>query len=266
MIIDLVSPWMAAVEAGESSGAEAAFRRAHADLFDPLGHQRVPLTGTLPLGRDPGHLEQLRARATDPALLRALRAGISAAAEHGADHPARIVLLAGDQSGQAVEILPHPAPTVALFLDRTEDDRDVVRALACGLAAVTRWCAADSASPVRGMLAPWDRWQAATRVPLAEWLHTEGVGLHLAAAMLPEEPPRKLLGVSATAWQRLREREKTLRADLAPDLDRCGVDVVVRWLGWGPDANDDAGRYLAWRLVGEKMAERPLGVVIRDEG
>ena len=107
--------------------------------------------------------------------------------------------------------------------------------------------------------ASWSRWQLATRVPLAEWIYTEGVGLHTAARVMPRPAPR-LLGLGPAGFQRIREREKPLRALLRIDLDHAGVDAVNRWLDWSGVRDDrevpaGAGRYLAWRMTADLVAE-----------
>ena len=128
---------------------------------------------------------------------------------------------------------------------------------------------------VRRYPPPWDRWDRARDVPLAEWIYAEGVALHLALAVDETPDPALHLGLSRGAWQRLRERERTLRALLAADLGGTGLGLVLRWLA--PDAPPSArqvgtttlppatGRYLGWRMVAERVARLGLAGALRAD-
>ena len=162
-----------------------------------------------------------------------------------------------------------------LFLDRADNERALITALARSLVALTRWRVVDSKSQLRGAAArgPWDRWMFAREVPLGEWLYTEGIGLHLAHALLTELEPHELLGASRSAFHRLRERERAFRELLTPDLSHAGIDLMLRWLS--PDAPGTArvvgdmelpplaGRYLAWRMTAERVVRLGLHGAIR---
>ena len=274
MIVDLVSPWSAAIDATDSPRAQAAFRSRHADLLAALRAQRAPLSGLLPLATSPADLHPLARRAADPDRQQTLRAALARAADLGADGCGRVVLLAGDGAGGAIEPLPWPDGDAVLFLDRADDDPALVAALGLGLAALTRWRAANSHSPVRRLAHdPWDRWQACRHLPLREWVYTAGLGVHLGQALLPELSPYQLLGLSRTAFARLRQREKVFRAMLTADLDQVGIARALRWLSPGAPAGARtvanvvlppmAGYYLAWRLLAERVARVGLGEAIR---
>jgi len=264
VLLDLVSPWCAAVEATNSPRAQQGFRTRHAQLLELLRRQRSPLTHGLPLETRLDTLRILAQRAADPAGQQRLRDLLASATALGADGCARVVLLAGDGTGFTAEPLPWPDGDVGLFLDRADDERSVAVALARSVAALTRWRAADSASAVRRLAgAAWDRWEAAREIPLREWIYTAGVGLHLARLLIPATAPHELLGVSRTGLSRLRQRERFLRTLLTNDLESCGVGLVLRWLAPGTPAGPRtvggtilppmAGRYLAWRMVEERV-------------
>lgn len=263
MLVDLVSPWAAALGSPE---AIAAFRARHVDLLAALRRQRALDGDELALANSPVLLERLLPRAADPGQQQLIRDLVSAAADHGADVAPRIVLLAGADEGDAAEPLPLRPPQLALFLDRATDLHQLTIALARGLAALTRWCARESGSALRPHIGPdWDRWTLAREVPLAEWLYTEGVGRHLARLLLPSLPPHAIFGVTIGAYHRLREREHALRALLEPDLGQAGIGLILRWLTPGAPASarrragllipPDAGPYLAYRML-EPRVER----------
>ena len=274
MIVDLVSPWSAAVEATDSPRARDAFRRRQGQQLELLRRARAPLFDTMPLAMDIDALRPLARRAADPALQQQIRDALARAAQLGADHCRSVVLIAGDGRGDATEPIPWPDADAVLFLDRIEDDSRLIPALARAVAALTRWGAADSHTAVSHDVAHgWDRWQSARDVPLREWIYTEGVGLQLAQALRPDLPPHELLGVNQVAFGRLRQREKVFRALLTADLDRRGIGLLLRWLTpnapTGPRTVGNvvlppmAGQYLAWRMLAERVTRTGLRDAIR---
>jgi hypothetical protein len=276
MIVDLISPWSAAVEATDSPRARGAFRGRHSQLLELLRRARAPLLDTIPLATDINALRPLARRAADPALQQQIRDALARAAQLGADRCRSVVLLAGDGAGDPAEPIPWPDADAVLFLDRTADDSGLVIALAGAVAALTRWRADDSHTAVtHDVRHGWDRWQSARDVPLREWIYTEGVGLNVAQALRPDLPPQELLGITQVAFGRLRQREKVFRALLATDLDQRGIGLLLRWLTpsapTGPRTVADvvlppmAGRYLAWRMVSERVARVGLREAIRME-
>ncbi len=271
MIVDLVSPWAAAIESAES---QLAWRARHGELLEALRRQRAPHADTYPLAFDHDALRRLAVRASDPELHQLLRDTMSAASGLGVDTAASVVLFAGGDEGDGVEPLPGPAAEVVLFLDHCDDDAALLVALARGLVAVTRWSSPDSLSLIRASRSgAWDRWRLAREVPLGEWLYTEGLGLHLAQQLLPDLPAHRLLGISLGALHRLRDREHALRALLDDDIDQAGLGLVLRWLTPDTPASArtkgntvipaDAGHYLAWRMVAERVERVGFGAAVR---
>ena len=267
MIIDLISPWAAAVE---SARTQSAWRARHAALLEALRRQRAPHAPEYSLATNQAELHQLAIRASDPERQQLLRDAVSTAFELGVDAAASIVLLAGGDAGDAVEPLLGSSANVVLFLERCHDDTELVIALARGLVAVTRWAGHDSKSVIHATRTDdWDRWQLAREIPLGEWLYTEGLGLHLAQLLLPGVPTQHLLGTTVGALHRLRDREHTLRALLDADIDQAGLGLVLRWLTPDTPASTrtigntvlpvGAGHYLAWRMVAERVERVGIG-------
>ena len=276
MIIDLISPWSAAVEAADSTRARNAFRTRHALLLDLLRRARAPSLDTLPLTTDIETLRPLARRAADPAVQQQLRDALARAAELGADWCHSVVLVAGDGTGDAAEPIPWPGTDAVLFLDRIERDSAMIVALARAITALTRWGASDSHTAVTHDLHHgWDRWQSARDVPLREWIYTEGIGLHLAQALRPDLAPHELLGITRVAIGRLRQREKVFQTLLATDIDQRGIGLILRWLTPGAPTGPRtvrnvvlppmAGRYLAWRMLAERVTRVGLREAIRME-
>lgn len=117
-----------------------------------------------------------------------------------------------------------------------------------GAVAMTRWH--------RGWTG-W--WNLLAGRPLRELIYVDGVGRCVAAALLPDVPEHRLLGLSPVQLRRVEERERLLTPRLLRDLDSSGTIGWLRWLaeGTGEAARRDengvipqgAGRYLARRFT-----------------
>ncbi len=271
MLLDLVSPWCAAVESSDPDSATANFRARHATLLRQLQRQRSPDDDELLLSPAGDELRRMAARVSSPALQQSLRDALGLAATLGADPAIRVALIAGTGSGFAFEALPGPAAGVALFVDLLADDCALTVALAMGLVAATRW----SRHAGSYHMTEWNRWNAASEWPLSEWIYTTGIGMHLAAALLPSAEPRELLSLGRTAFVRLRDRERSLRALLRRDIDQSGIGLVLRWLAPHAPARARrvgritvpplAGTWLSWRMVAPRVARVGLAEALAME-
>lgn len=268
-LLDLVTPWAAAADAE----AEAHLRRRHAALLERVRRQRAPHADALPLLASRPARRALAQRVGDPAWQQRLRDLRAEAADAGADVSAGATILPAEPLDRPGEPLPGRTPEFVLALD-VDDEALVVQGVAHALAALTRWCAADSLAAL-GPVDPahWSRWDLARERPLGEWCYLEGLGVHLAVALRPDWPIHRLLGVSVGAYHRLRERERALRELLAADLPHQGLGPMLRWLEPGAPASARtvagtvvpplAGRYLAWRLTAERVARVGLRAALR---
>jgi hypothetical protein len=274
VIVDLVSPWLAALEATDSVAAQRLFRDRHADVLEVLRRARAPMFDAIPLTTDTSVLRQLAQLAADPARQQSLRDVLGQAATLGADEVRRVVLIPATATGDAMEPLPYPSGDAVLIVGQLHDDAAWTAALGRAAAAVTRWRAPDSVSILRELpAAEWNRWELARVTPLGEWIYTEGVALHLVAALLPQRAPNQLIGVSQVAFDRLRQREKVFRALLTADLQQTGIGLLLRWLTPGAPAGQRtadtivippmAGHYLAWRMTAERVTRVGLRAAIR---
>jgi hypothetical protein len=258
VVVDLVSPWLAAVET--SPTAQHSFRSRHAGLLELVRRQRTPVLTEFPLQQDPAALRAMAQRAGADTLHQLLDDLVLRARGHGADRCEQVILVPSAAAGELAAPLRLSRECVALLLHGDWDHAALERSLSFALAALTRWTAADSRSPVARLAADqWGMWQAGSTLPLRESIVTAGLGVHLLAALFPDRTAASLLGIHATACTRLREREKTLRRQLATDLDQSGIGLVLRWLT--PDAPASArqvaggtlapmtGHYLGWRML-----------------
>ncbi|HEY4320490.1 MAG TPA: hypothetical protein VGM77_04855 [Gemmatimonadales bacterium] len=272
-MLDLASPWCAAVEGSDSSRLRTIFHNRHRARLTLVGRQCAP-GEQLPLPLDRTVVRRAADRAADPALQQRIRTMLDDAMAHGIDQCRLVVLLPAWADQPSAEPLPVSQPWVALFLAAAARDAELLGVLAQALAAVTRWTATDAQSPLLAFRQqPWDRWERARHIPLSEWLYTEGIGLHLAMTLVPELSPAECLGISAAEYARLRDRERTLRALLDVDLDQTGLGLVLRWLipgtPAGPRTVGDtviprrAGAYLAWRMVADRVRRVGIGDAVR---
>lgn len=277
MLLDLVSPWAAAVESSDPARM-AALKAEHAPLLDRLRIQRTPDQNALPLAADPRLLALVMRHATPPAARQRLAGAVERASLLGADAPFGVVLLAGDGRGEITEPLPWEAPPmVALFLEHAgagaSGARRIAAAVARGAALVTRWSARDSASELAAGTRSWNRWEIARDVPLGEWVYADGIATHLALAADPSLPVHVVLGVSRGAFARLREAERALRLLIERDLALPGLGPLLRWMVRdaavasrtvdGVTIPPGAGHYLAWRLTEARVRSVGLRAALR---
>lgn len=274
-LLDLVTPWAAALAAPDPVDAASHYYQRHAATLERVRSQRAPHADRLPLATDDVALHRAAARASNPSLHQGMRGVAQRAAGLGADIDHTTVLLAGEGDGEATLAIPGEPPLVALFLDRLSDEGALLAAKLRGQAMLTRWLAPDSASPLRDAAhgTCWDYWALASSVPLREWIYCSGVACHLAHATLPDTPEHLLLDVRRGELRRLRERERSLHTLLAADLDQSGLGLVLRWLT--PDTPPSvrtvggivvppgAGRYLGWRMTADRVARVGIREALR---
>jgi hypothetical protein len=277
LLVDLVSPWMTAVESGDPS-ARSTFLAQHASLLDDLRRQRAPDHPALHFTTDTRLLRLLMRHAVPAAARQRIADAQERVAARGADHPFDVALMAGDARGDIVEPLPwNTSPVVAIFLEHAGTGAHAVSriaaAIARGAALVTRWRAPDSASVLARPRTTWDRWEISRDVPLAEWMYADGMATHAAFAADPSLAPHTLLGVGRGIFARLREAERTLRLLLDRDLMRPGLGPRLGWMvrAAAPAARTidgfvippSAGRYRAWRMTEPRVQSAGLAAALR---
>lgn len=266
-IVDLVSPWS---QARETRDGLEAFHHRHRELLERVRRQRAP---TGPHLEDPTPDARHIALAGNPSTHATLRRVRDAMQGAGWRTPTELVLLTGVEAGPAHELLPDPGrETLLLFVDRAEGDA-LTAALIAGIATWHRWSATAPGNPLAQFAAHggWDKWEAMRHAPLAEWIYTEGIAVHAVAEWFPDWKIERLLPCARAAHERLRRLERQLRVELESELDQAGIGLVIKWLGGhisatlrrlnsGQAVPEGAGRYLAWRLLEERVAR----VGVRD--
>lgn len=285
-ILDLITPWTHAA-ASQDARELRHFRDRHAVPLEMIRRQRAPLLSELPA---PSTWKAAAARAADGDQLDAIRATRDRMVEAGFREPAQIVLAASSASGPIAEVIPGGSSTVALFLDRhpiagpgraPDLAAEIVAAFAGAIAIITRWTDPRRDNPIARIArqGPWDKWQAAREVPLAEWIYAAGIGVHAAIAFGADngDPTTDALGYGRSMlrpysgthanaeFRRFRAAEHELQSHLDADLDHSGAGLLIRWLdddappamrrcADGFVVPPGAGRYLGWRMLEERVA------------
>src|SRR6266705_5900284 len=105
----------------------------------------------------------------------------------------------------------------------------------------------------------YDYWDTGSRATLRELLVNEGVAVATAQAAAPGFEPWEYFGYTRRQYRRVRELDAFLRRGAAPDLDRSGLGLRLRYLsgGMSPASRlvlgkvlpERTGYYLGRRLV-----------------
>ena len=144
------------------------------------------------------------------------------------------------------------------------------------LAHTVRYTATGSRSDisriVRESRGYYDYWEVGSRVTLRELLVNEGLAVHAAQAVAPGFRASDYFGYPRRLYVRLRELEAFLRRAAAPDMDRAGLGLRLRYLsgGMSPAARLVAGRvipersgyYMGYRLTEALVSERGIAAAL----
>ena len=135
--------------------------------------------------------------------------------------------------------------------------------LAHEIAHVVRYTSATSRSEMRALVEEangyYSYWETGRRATLRELLVNEGLAVQVARAISPGHAAWEYYGFGRRQYARVRELEGVLSRAVAPDLDRAGLGLRLRYLSGG--MSDEArtvdrfvlpersGYYLGARLV-----------------
>jgi hypothetical protein len=146
-------------------------------------------------------------------------------------------------------------------------------------AHVIRYLSPTSRADLRRLIADaggyYDCWELASRATLRELLVNEGIAVHAARSTAPGHPDEDYFGFSRRQFRRLRELDAFLMRAAAPDLDRSGLGLRLRYLTGGitPAARmvegrvlpERSGYYLGARMTEALVLERGLAAATRAE-
>jgi uncharacterized protein YjaZ len=145
------------------------------------------------------------------------------------------------------------------------------------VAHAVRYTSPTSKAELRRLVAEgggvYDYWTTGSRASLRELLVNEGVAVAASEAVAPGFEPWEYFGYSRRQYRRVRELDTFLRRAAAPELDRSGLGLRLRFLsgGMSPASRlvggkvlpERSGYYLGQRLVESHLAERGLAASVR---
>ncbi len=119
----------------------------------------------------------------------------------------------------------------------------------------------------------YDFWTTGSRATLRELLVNEGLAVAASQAVAPGFEPWEYFGYGRRQYRRVRELDAFLRRAAAPELDRRGLGLRLRFLsgGMSPASRlvggkvlpERSGYYLGHRLVERFVTERGLAPAMR---
>jgi hypothetical protein len=145
------------------------------------------------------------------------------------------------------------------------------------VAHAVRYTSPTSKAELRRLVADgggvYDYWTTGSRASLRELLVNEGVAVAASQAVAPGFEPWEYFGYSRRQYRRVRELDTFLQRAAAPELDRSGLGLRLRFLsgGMSPASRlvggkvlpERSGYYLGQRLVESHLAERGLAASVR---
>ncbi len=135
--------------------------------------------------------------------------------------------------------------------------------LAHEIAHAVRYTSPTSRSEMRALIAEahghYSYWETGRSAPLRELLVNEGLAVQVARAISPGHAAWEYYGFGRRQYARVRELESVITRAVAPDLDRSGLGLRLRYLSGGMSDEartvdrfvlpERAGYYLGARLV-----------------
>jgi hypothetical protein len=149
--------------------------------------------------------------------------------------------------------------------------------LAHEIAHAVRYTSPSSRSTLRQLITDSDGyysyWDTGRRATLREHVVNEGIAVEVARAVSPGHAEWEYYGYSRRQYARVRELEGVLARAVAPDLDRTGLGLRLRYLSGGLSDEsrtvdqyvlpERAGYYLGSRMVERAVTERGLPWTVR---
>jgi hypothetical protein len=149
--------------------------------------------------------------------------------------------------------------------------------LAHEIAHAVRYTSPSSRSALRQLITDsegyYSYWDTGRRATLREHVINEGIAVEVARAVSPGHAEWEYYGYSRRQYARIRELEGILARAVAPDLDRSGLGLRLRYLSGGLSDEsrtidqyilpERAGYYLGSRMVERAVAERGMAWTVR---
>jgi hypothetical protein len=149
--------------------------------------------------------------------------------------------------------------------------------LAHEIAHAVRYTSPSSRSTLRQLITEsngyYSYWDTGRRTTLREHVINEGIAVEVARVVSPGHAEWEYYGYSRRQYARIRELEGVLARAVAPDLDRAGLGLRLRYLSGGLSDEsrtidqyvlpERAGYYLGSRMVERAVAERGMAWTVR---
>ena len=295
MLINLLSDFLAILEAHDREAAYRQYREAHRPILDAYWRNYV-------LDPDSPHADEIVAAAlkADRSDLFALAASTDlvqlseeavarAEAVLQLDRPTDIYLMVGLGGANAGELVVGGRGVAFICLEhftgRVNPETygmglppDLIPVwIGHELAHTVRYTSPRSVSDMRRLVTDnggyYDYWSTGSRATLRELLVNEGLAVHAAQAIAPGFAAAEYFGYARRQYHRLREMEAFLRRVVEPELEQSGLGLRLRYLsgGMSPSARLVSGRvlpersgyYLGYRMTEALVAQRGLAESVR---
>ena len=281
MLINLLPDFLAVLNSTDQVAAYQRYFDAHRPLLEAYWHNYVVdpegphfleiVRGTVAADREDLRtmLERIDlvalARTTEQACARLLRS----------DTDVDVVLMVGVGAANAGELVVEGRGIAFVCLEHFTgvansetqglglDPELVPLWLAHEIAHVVRYTSVTSRSEMRTLIDEaqgyYSYWETGRHAPLRELLVNEGLAVQVARAISPGHAAWEYYGFGRRQYARVREMESVISRAVAPDLDRSGLGLRLRYLSGG--MSDEArtvdrfvlpersGYYLGARLV-----------------
>ena len=149
--------------------------------------------------------------------------------------------------------------------------------LAHEIAHAVRYTSPSSRSTLRQLITEsngyYSYWDTGRRTTLREHVINEGIAVEVARVVSPGHAEWEYYGYSRRQYARIRELEGVLARAVAPDLDRAGLGLRLRYLSGGLSDEsrtidqyvlpERSGYYLGSRMVERAVAERGMAWTVR---
>lgn len=297
MLINLLPDFLAVLDSTDRLAAYQRYFAAHRTILEPYWNNYV-------IDPDSPHFTDIvRAAVTAERadlftmLARTDVVGLARAAEQqcrdllALDCDVDVVLMVGVGAANAGELvvggrgiafvcLEHFTGTANAQTDGLGLDPELIPLwLAHEIAHVARYTSPTSRSELREIIADssgyYSYWDTGRRATLRELLINEGLAVHASQAISPGHAAWEYFGYERRQYADVRRLESAMSRAIAPDLDRCGLGLRLRYLsdGMSDEARtidryvlpQRAGYFLGARLCEPAIATNGLAWAIRAD-
>ena len=297
MLINLVPEFLDAIAGADPVAGYHRYFESHRGLLGAYWHNYV-IEPTGPhfhevvrdtVRADRRDLHDLLARLDVAAL--AARAEAACVETFELDIPVDVVLMVGVGAANAGELVIDGRATASVCLEHfTGVTNAATHGLGLDPELLPMWLAHEIAHGVR-YTAPTSRaelrrvvqsqqgfysyWQTGKLVTLREHLVNEGLAVQAARLLSPGHADWEYFGFDRRQYARVRELDGVLRRLVAPDLDRTGLGLRLRWLSGGMSDEartiqryvlpERAGYFLGAQMVEEAVQTRGIAWALRAD-